>query len=1087
MSTHSRLLLPENLNYAWIKTKSLLRMADGYLDRAEVAAFEIDLEQKLLEIHRQFEQGKYKLKKLRPLPRPKKISDDQPIDRQYYHVAIEDQVAWVALVNAIGPELDQKMMPWSYGNRLYRPAWFEKDDDGQSELEIGPYRHSSGHLYRRFQHSWPLFRRHVTLTARMMVRKSKLNRDEMDTADQLATATAEREELVYFQNGWWSNSSKTDRKNELFHASIDLEKFYPNLKLGAIVEGLGLAGALTEPKMQDLVNAMLDFKLDMSGMPNTSVENVEPEFVGGRVEGLPTGLFVSGFLANAAMLPIDQAVAEKISADRNIGHFRFVDDHTIIAYDFDALCDWIIWYEDLLKNAGIGAIVNVDKYDPPELAESIKLRKAGKPTADTQQKFNEAKGLAMQETRIDGRNPTKLMTKTLAQVSEIAAADIHILDDDDLIERLSMLEWLMLADIPEREIRPETRASFAAGQIASLVPALIQEFDGIIEKARRLAEHQKRKLDVERSTVDDRERYEARTAELIQELNLLEKDQNDDETKLLKRCFVLILQALREHPGKARLFYRIHQYCKVTGHPGLGKIEEWLTDTRAEGRDSWADYYTALSLQIMASGLLSTVAQLPKLDNLRSEIKAAESHLEDIANLNTKTFVLPSDRETWFHAIGRKEFGIALIQAAENLSQLPKYSRLSDKFKTLSKSFLPLRSDAPLEVWLQETGWSAGVWAHLAENTMRTEDEPSPAWIAFSSSFNVHQKLDLKAARRYPEHFPEAGWLHLLTSAQTMPEDDSAWLRQVIGKNPERLSDAKGSTKRTFARAARSLQTVNPKKLSLVDWTSELSECSPLDPRRSEWTALEIVRKLLGDALTLGANLDTLDRLHPDNVLLPIEWVSTFKDRSGSSQLGWEEWRNVIEKSDQDKNLHNKVELRAPASCIRDYRFAGSSKSGLPSSPDEQRLTAIGRILLGLLRGNHSAPTVWNIRGNELIYRLPKARWFGNLAISSSTTQLLDACLSARPAESRTIARQPDLFAWTSGELLNDVTYDPVPIFDLRDLFDRVSEAQQVLLENQLSVSANQPRQLIPFRISDFAVGSEDTQADNEAGGDGAE
>ena len=203
MSIHSRLLLPENLNYAWIKTNALLRMADGYIDRAEVAAFEIDLEQKLRGIHRQFEEGKYKLRQLRPLPRPKKISNGQPIDRQYYHVAIEDQVAWIALVNAIGPELDQKMMPWSYGNRLYRPAWYEKDDAGQSELEIGPYRHSSGHLYRRFQHSWPLFRRHVTLTARMMVRRKELNRDEMDMAEELATATAKKEELAYFQNGWW--------------------------------------------------------------------------------------------------------------------------------------------------------------------------------------------------------------------------------------------------------------------------------------------------------------------------------------------------------------------------------------------------------------------------------------------------------------------------------------------------------------------------------------------------------------------------------------------------------------------------------------------------------------------------------------------------------------------------------------------------------------------------------------------------------------------------------------------------------------------------------------------------------------------
>ncbi|QKS00790.1 hypothetical protein F9288_15035 [Sphingomonas sp. CL5.1] len=93
MNVYDRLLLPENLNYAWIKAKNLYRSVDGYIDTAELAAFELDLERCLLEIRRQFERGSYRLKKLRPLPRPKKLYEEQPVNRQYYHVAVEDQVA----------------------------------------------------------------------------------------------------------------------------------------------------------------------------------------------------------------------------------------------------------------------------------------------------------------------------------------------------------------------------------------------------------------------------------------------------------------------------------------------------------------------------------------------------------------------------------------------------------------------------------------------------------------------------------------------------------------------------------------------------------------------------------------------------------------------------------------------------------------------------------------------------------------------------------------------------------------------------------------------------------------------------------
>ena len=102
------------------------------------------------------------------------------------------------------------MEPWSYGNRLYRAAWYAKDDASRSTLEIGPYRHASGHLYRKFQHSWPLFRRHITLTARMMVLRRTLKPEEMDEPDQLAVVTAERAQLAYFMPGFhpWNHDDR---------------------------------------------------------------------------------------------------------------------------------------------------------------------------------------------------------------------------------------------------------------------------------------------------------------------------------------------------------------------------------------------------------------------------------------------------------------------------------------------------------------------------------------------------------------------------------------------------------------------------------------------------------------------------------------------------------------------------------------------------------------------------------------------------------------------------------------------------------------------------------------------------------------
>ena len=835
-----------------------------------------------------------------------------------------------------------------------------------------------------------------------------------------------------------------------------------------MLAGLGETGALGDPRIADIAKNMLNFRIDMTGMPETSLEDVEPPFLKGSIKGIPTGLFVAGFLANAAMFPVDTIVARKIHEQRNIAHFRFVDDHTIIAYDFDALCGWITWYKKLLKDLGIGAEINPDKYDPRSLAEWMKQDEI-EPSADENKLkksdiYNEAK----RGTRLDGKNPTKLMTKTLAQVSAIAATDIHVLDDEDLGERLKMLEWLLLADIPEREIRPDTRAAFAAGQIASLAPVLVQEADGLVEAARQVASFQLRQPDSDRATESDWQQYKDQLAQLIEQQDTCQKEHDKAEDALLSRCFALLLQSLREHPGKARLFYRLHQYCRVTGHRGLNAIAEWLIETRASGRTAWADYYTALSLQIMASGVLATVRRVESADALRSSIKSAFSHLEDIASLDVKAFQVPRERETWYHLNGRSEFGVALIQTAEMLASHPDSNSLAKRLMQIAPHYVSVLPGASAEDWRKETGQTSGVWAHLAENTIGREEGPSIAWLALAPHFAFGRRTDMQAARRYPEQLPNTGWLQLLAESNPMPENDSAWLREVIGAETGKRAAAFETGKNAFTRAARSLESAPKNWITIGEWTANVHECSPFDPRRGEWTALEIAAHLIVEATSVDGEEAMLDRLHPNNVLLPRQWVTDFPCHRDTTTLNWDKWRQSVQQSDK------RAKLREPSTSLYDYRYTMQSKAGKPIPDSERRLMSVGRLLFELLRNDHAAPRIWNLRGNELIFPLPRGRWFEALAISSPTTLILEGCLGARPAETRAITRQPGLFGWLDGESVNDASFDPPLFYGLTDLLEKIREAQKILEENQLAVAMNQPRQLIPFRLADFAAGGED-------------
>ena len=1080
MTAHERLLLPENLNYAWNKAKRLYLTLDGYTFNGELAEFELNLEERLIEIQKQFRIGLWRTKKLRPLPRPKKIENNIPIDRQYYHISVEDQVAWIAVVNALGPSLDQRMPPWSYGNRIYRPAWYEHGEDRHSTLEIGPYRHASGHLYRKFQHSWPLFRRHVALTARAMAQALPSDPEELDQADRLATISAKKEGLRYLQDGFWMPKKGSKSKTTLYHASIDLKHFYPSLRTDAVLNGLACSGSIDD-RMRNLLAGMLTFRLDKSEMPPDTLSRVEPGYDRLQVQGIPTGLFVAGFLSNAAMLPVDEIANNQIEEKRSLAHFRFVDDHIILSYDFDELCEWIDFYRNLLCECDTGTDVNPEKFDPIDLREwmetrSQELRATRSPSAQGEERRQKVREAAIHNTEFDGANPTQLLTKTLGQISAIAAANVDILNDEDLEERLKLLEWLLLANIPEREIRPDTRAAFAAGRIAVLAPILVRETEGLVETARSLAVLETRAPNPDSATPKEIADHKSALEGTNKRLTSLLAAHAQGEERQLRHCFGLLIQAFREYPGKPRLFYRMHEYCRVTGFRGLNDIAKWIKEARSREYSVWADYYAGLSLHILARGILLAVRTLLAEDALRSEQEAAQRHLDDICQIDTEAFLVRQENQAWFHGASRIEFGVVLLSVAEVVRHTVGNGSLGARLAGLAGRYVHISFHDPSEVWARETGQRPGVWAHIAESVLSIDGRPTASWKKFSPLFLPPHISEVRAARRYPEYLSDAGWYHLLHSKKPLPKTDSGWLRETMDGNEKRINAALDSKKVTFARAARSLRPPLHGWMTLTEWTRVISEeLSPFDPRRSEWTALEVIRQLVFPIVhQFGIHQSRLDRLHPNNILVPEAWKVTFPNDHDRAGVSWEEWRSF-----SGTKPSGQIRLRAPATSILDYRYFTETQGGPYLNEWERRLVGVGRLLLGQLRLNHEAPRIWNVRGNEHVFPLPRTHWFRSLAISSPTLLLVEGCLGTRSAETRSIARSPGLFGWIEGQEPNDANFDPPLLLGPNELLTATANAQRVLVDNQLAVAMNQPRQIIPFRLSDFAAGpSMDGEAD---------
>lgn len=1045
MTLHELLQLPETLLWAWRKVRRCYQTADSLYNQAELAAFDLNLEAELDSIRQDFAAGRWTGQPLRLVPQPKKPDKQgKPRLRQYFEVAVRDQVAWTAVATVLGPELDRKMPAWSYGNRLYRAAWYEEEagEKRSSQLNIGPYRHAAGHLYRHFKHSWPLYRRHISLSARRMV-ADPIDPAELDHGESRALLQAEG--LAYLDPQHWIHPAPPGDK--LYAASLDLMKFYPSVRTAAILGGFAahVDGYAAEPVLAGLLEQMLRFEVDDTGLHSEMRATVEPPVEAGPFNGIPTGLFVGGFLANVAMLSLDLKVDELLRERRDIAHFRFVDDHEILAYDFAALCDWIAEYARLLAQFDIGARIEPDKYIPPEL-KYILDPKALEDDSDTDRPLEREEALvkrAAKAAEINGRKPTELMTRTLAQVSMLAATDFDLLTDAGRSQRLEQLEWLLLANIPEQEIRGDTRMAFAASRIALLTPALFRPNDALLEANRRLQLHKakKRPTDLDLQIIGT-------TEESIAEL---EKAERTDWNALLKRHFGLLFEAFAAHPDKARLFIRLIDFCRVTGYGGFGRVTDWMADHATDEFRLLQTYLGAMALHGLSRHMLSASVALTRRDLLHRERDAAQRFLANVLDADLNCFIPPARSAVplqRFQHDAKAALVAALLLGAQEVE-----GEVTDLATRMRARAGDIMGAVPsLSNLVAATKLPIGIWYHWLLSTTRAHrDGPPSYWPLVAAAHGTAGGYDAISLRRYPALLPETAWARLAADPASLAADDAGWLLDAARANPAGL--ARLDSAHPAAAAVRARLAVPEDGLSLCGWVDGIGGLGAADPRRSEWTALEIIRQILNGFQHFdGPDPDALDRLHPENILIDPLWVEVPDEAKINGHLTWESWRQ----------LTTRYPVRLIEPGLEDYRYRENLRENDRQWP--RRLRPIGQLLWGLLRRSFNLPSAWNIRGQERGLVEIVARDLERLPISSFTLSLLQACLLPRSVETGFLVDFPSLFGNRGGQAANDTKFDR-PIKSPAALEALLRHAQDILVRSQMTVLEYRPRQLIPVRL----------------------
>jgi len=1007
----------------------------------------------------------------------------------------------LAVVNIIGNSLDYRMPWWSYGHRLYVPVWKNKSN----QWEIGWYTHSKGQLYRSWNQSWPFFRRHISLTAKIMCCKKEndIINIENETSDEVEKnilgnndTLPEHFKSKYLEKGYW----KGKFAQNLYWGTIDFKKFYPSVKRTIIIENIlkYTKNANEDEDFKILLTNLMAFKIDAATWKEDELRTIdlEPQ----NFQGLPTGLFVAGFLANVALLAVDEKLSFNLENNREVAHFRFVDDHVVLSYDYDRLKEWIINYYKCLDEANTGAVFNFEKIEPKSLSNALNPEWISDKESNI---INAEEIKAKKECSLDPAFPAPLMTQTLARVSAISRSDFEFLSQSEEEQLISDLEHLLLADFPDHELRKDTRISFAASILAQIMPNTKEDYSKVYECQKRihhkLKNYQKKyetsnnnfvaekmhelifktKTNYDeyfskwkefvKNKTDKEERIKAITEikEEIDKLLSYIKEMHKQTKDKKHRVYKLLNKAIAENPEKVRIWTRIIDYCKKVGDCHIKTVYdkiEFLTNRNIH--ELSAPYLRALFLSILSDKLMQVVYSVVNNNIIsQKEKETTKFFIDDIFSTDILSSIFRSENaENKLYYLKAYEFFRFVLGSAIFALNGSSYRIHEDKYLTEEYNLIDWSNNP--NKWIAKTHTKdINAWLYwlLWKTHSKSSSKPISFWKNLQPNID-YSSLTYKALIVPFPNFNDAPqndrkYLEFILNSNF----DEGWLYEVFKTGKNKLTN---NIKKRLEKVNLNLYNCiisNERNLwDFIQWQKEelsrpVKEKEELnsfnkyfDPRFSEWTALELVTQIMeivesADDFFLS---NPEKKLHPANFIVP---EILMKENIISS---WNDWKINI----------NTNKIKPSPFQISDERY--TTKGLLESerkTGEAAKVHALGIMLLQLITHDFNFPWVWNSTDKSLSFENVLYGKIQNTPLSSFTMLILQACLSSKNRE---------MFAWRkeSDNFKSDTAKDVPQINDIVLLKKYVNKAKNRLEKYQLSMENNMPRQLLPVSLEQFSV-----------------
>lgn len=1070
----------ENLMLAWRKLERAFNHGDVWFDELVITAFKLNLVDNLKVISEQLRNGSYQMKPIQPIPFPKGGKDDDGVFkvRQSFFIDFRDQLVWVAVFNVIGRTFDVMMPAWSYGNRQYVSMWKEVDEDNHEQFWVlGNHRNTTRHIYRKWTQSWPLMRKRITASLKKMAR---LGIDEYDDVDNQVNNDEEHLndnqnyfKLKYLEKGYFPKIEEGKSIDVLYWAGIDLKQFYQKVNINKVrlkIESVLKTKQEFDETFAKLLKTITHFKMDYSDYQYEGADNDLKAMQldkGDLFEGLPTGLIVAGMLANIFMLDIDEQVSLRLETERDIIHFRYVDDHVIISKSEKKLFEWLAWYQQLLSQKGLE--LNVSKLAPERLLEGLHKKGNESDSLDNliiEDYRDELIENIHEYACIDPKYPTPLMTQTLQKVSMLQGLNLNMLSTREFGMVFGELQSLLVADLSEQEIKESTRISFACTMLTRLILDGEVDYEKIhffrcqwleyIEEIRknlydRLSKNNpenkyntKEKVDKlindctniifnDAQQIDvegfmKTHHYIQMNVECLEKINK-ELEKGHKITKGRERqVFNMLMYALDKVPDKVRIWIRAFYFCLRHEPSQVTKLFEKLESFRDTKLHKLSvDFLIALLNTLCAENIIKATARLVLNDyKIPSDAEKDKAFIDNIrlikSNVSIHFFVRDSQNMLFkafaFFDIFAEKIGMEVYGNDETF-----FSPFSDYHgSNLDSTFWLLWAADLLKTGQKDRH----IFTWLMKNNLKEAKVESKFYKAFFFAYLREVSKSTCKEMILPDNlYDSALWLNPATKYTI------AYLQKEIGLKNLLRDDERDQY------MAESINGCT----NLVQWIEYVNSVprgeSQFELMNSELLSVLILLSVIMAIELQGENKDSI-KLHPENFYFELDKLPST----------WSELISMIE-NEEYPEIHYMPNSKLNCDAYK-YPKILNRESPVNASINY----GLGIIFLQLLSKKTVLPWALNSEqvGFEWHYVLHELQGQGR--ISSLNYRILSACLSPRLRENILLSEM------LGDSYVREAFRDNPEIYNWKQLKDELTISLLQLRVNLVSVSDEAHRQL---------------------------